>query len=169
VVALAVALRGNVPIGALVLFEPVALKVLAMDGESEAYRAAKAVFDDYISSFESGDDKAVQRMVDFWFGAGTFAKMPAPLTAYLIKETAANIKDVRATFRESYSVDALRRLHMPVVTLVGDRSPEITHRIARLIAQHVPHGSVRTLASANHALTTTHADTVAEVISAMER
>jgi pimeloyl-ACP methyl ester carboxylesterase len=119
VVALAVALRGHVSIGALVLIEPVALKVLTMDGESEAYAAAKAVFDDYISRFESGDGRAVQKMVDFWFGEGAFARMPEPLAAYLIKETAANIKDVRATFRESYSVDALRRLHMPVVTVVA--------------------------------------------------
>jgi pimeloyl-ACP methyl ester carboxylesterase len=169
VVALAVALRGNVPIEALVLFEPVALKVLAMEGESEAYNAAKGVFDDYISAFEGGDNRAVQKMIDFWFGEGAFAKMPEPLTAYLIKETAANIKDVRATFRESYSLDALRRLYMPVLTVVGDCSPEITHRIARQIAEQVPRGSVRTLASANHALPTTHADAVAEAISAVAK
>jgi len=122
VVALAVALRGNVPVGALVLFEPVALKVLIMGDESEDYATAKAVFDDYISRFEGGDERAVRKMVDFWFGEGAFAKMPEPLTAYLIKETATNIKDVRATFRENYSVDALRRLQMPVVTVVGERS-----------------------------------------------
>ena len=169
VVALAVALRGNVPVGALVLFEPVALKLLTIGDESEDYAMAKAVFDDYISRFEGGDDRAVQKMVDFWFGEGAFAKMPEPLTAYLIKETATNIKDVRATFRENYLVDALRRLQMPVVTVVGDRSPEITHRIARLIAERVPHGSVRRLASANHALTTTHVDAVAEAISGVEK
>ena len=167
VVALAVALRGNVSMGALVLFEPVALTVLAMAGESEAYATAKAVFDDYISRFEGGDDRAVQRMVDFWFGEGTFGKMPEPLTGYLIKETASNIRDVRATFRENYSVDALRSLQMPVVTVAGDRSPEITHRIAHLIAELVPNGSFRSLATANHALTTTHVDAVAEAIASV--
>lgn len=167
VVALAVALRGNVPIGALVLFEPVALKVLAMADESEGYATAKAVFDDYIASFEGGDDRAVQKMVDFWFGEGTFGRMPEPLTAYLVKETASNIKDVRATFRENYSADALRKLQVPVLTVVGDRSPEITHRIARVIAEEVPYGSVRTVATANHALTTTHVDAVAEVLASV--
>jgi pimeloyl-ACP methyl ester carboxylesterase len=165
VVALAVALRGNVPVGRLVLFEPVALKVLTLADDPEAYATTKALFDDYISSFERGDDRAVRKMIDFWFGAGAFAKMPEPLTAYLIKETASNIKDVRATFRESYSVDALRRLHMPVVTVVGDRSPDITQQIARLLAERVAYGSVRSVATANHALTTTHVDAVAEAIS----
>lgn len=169
VVALAIALRGHVPLGALVLFEPVALKMVAMAGESNAYAMAKAVFDDYISSFEGGDAKAVQKMVDFWFGEGTFGRMPESLTAYLVKETASNIRDVRATFREDYSPDGLRKLTMPVVTVVGDQSPELTHRIAHLIAQYVPHGSLRTLARANHALTTTHVDAVAEVISSVEK
>lgn len=169
VVALAVALRGNVPIGALVLFEPVALKVLTMADDSEAYATVKAVFDDYISRFEGGDDRAVQKMVDFWFGEGAFDKMPEPLTAYLIEETASNIRDVRATFGEHYSVDALRRLQMPVLTVVGDRSPEITHRVARLITEQVPYGTVRGLATANHALTTTHVDAVAEAIASVEK
>lgn len=61
VVALAVALRGNVPVRALALFEPVALKLLAMGDESATYATAKAVFDDYISSFEQSDDRAGAR------------------------------------------------------------------------------------------------------------
>ena len=165
VIALDSALRGKVPVGALVLFEPVAMKILATVGESEAYATAKAVFDDYIARFERGEDRAVQKMIDFWFGDGAFAKMPEPLTGFLIKETAANIKDVRAAFRVNYTVDAFRRLRMPVVAVIGDRSPEITQRIVSLIAELAPHGSVRKIAAANHALTTTHADAVAEVIS----
>jgi pimeloyl-ACP methyl ester carboxylesterase len=54
---------------------------------------------------------------------------------------------------------------MPVLTVVGGRSPEVTHRIARQLAAHVPRGSVRTLAAADHALTTTHAEAVAEAIA----
>ena len=167
VVALAVALRGHVPVGALALFEPVALKVLAMAGESEAYATAKSVFDDYISSFEGGDDRAVRKMVDFWFGDGAFGKMPEPVTSFLIRQTAANIRDVRAAFRESYSVSALRGLQMPVLTVVGDRSPETTHLIARVIAERAPHGSATRLATATHALTTTHVDAVADAISSV--
>jgi pimeloyl-ACP methyl ester carboxylesterase len=165
VVALAVALRDNVPIGALTLFEPVALPILAMAGDAAAYAVAKTVFDDYIGRAERGDDKAVQLMVDFWFGAGSFARMPAPLAAYLVKETAANVRDVRATFRERYSAGAFRRLRMPVLAVVGSRSPEVTHRIARFIAAHAPRGAVRTLDNADHALTTTYVAAVAAALS----
>ena len=165
VVALAVALRGLVPVGALALFEPVAVPALAMTGEQDAYAAAKAVFDDYIVRAGAGEPGAVRTMVDFWFGAGAYARMPEPLTAYLIKETASNVRDVSATFRERYSADALGKLPMPVVLAVGARSPEVTHRIAQAIARHVPHGSVEIVEGATHALTTTHADAVAEAIA----
>jgi len=165
VVVLALALRGRVPVGALAFFEPVALKVLPMAGELEAYAGAKAVFDEYIASFESGNGRAVQRMIDFWFGAGAFEGMPEPLSTYLLRETGSNIKDVRATFRESYSTDAFRKLEMPVMTVVGERSPEITHLIARAIAAHAPRGTVAKLEMANHALTSTHAGAVARMIA----
>lgn len=167
VVALAVALRGNVAIRALTLFEPVVLKILTIADESAAYDTAKAVFDDYISSFAQGDDRVVRKMVDFWFGEGAFGRMPEPLTAYLVKETASNVKDVRATFRESYSIDALAKLRVPVAIVVGDRSPEITHRIARALAERLPHGFVTRLEKATHALTTTHADAVADAIASV--
>ncbi|MET0850453.1 MAG: alpha/beta hydrolase [Candidatus Rokuibacteriota bacterium] len=165
VVALAVGLRGRVPVGALALFEPVAVPALAMAGEPDAYAAAKTVFDDYIARAGAGDHGAVRTMVDFWFGAGAFARMPEPLTAYMMKETASNVRDVTATFRQRYSVEALGKLRMPVTMVVGARSPEVTRRIAQAIARHVPHGSVQTLEGANHALTTTHADAVAEAIA----
>lgn len=165
VVALAVALRGRVPVGALALFEPVAVPILAMAGEMETFAAAKTILDDYIASVDGGNERAVQTMVDFWFGAGAFERMPTPVTAYLLRSTAANVADVRATFRETYSAGAIHALPMPIVTVVGDRSPDITHRIARAIAAHAPRGSVMTLAKASRALTTTHLEAVAQAVA----
>ena len=169
VVALAVALRGEVPVGALALFEPVALEALRMAGDLGAYTWAKDVFEDYIARVEGGDDGAVRRMIDFWFGDGTFGRMPQALTAYFRKEARSNSNDVRATFRVSYSPDAFRRLEVPTAVIVGDRSPDITHRIARAIVAHVRSGSLTTLDNADHALTATHVEAVAQAIAAIAR
>jgi pimeloyl-ACP methyl ester carboxylesterase len=165
VVALDVALRGNVSVGALVLFEPVAVSVLLMAGEQESFHSAQAVFDDYIASFEGGNARAIQRMIDFWFGAGAFDRLPEPVTTTLVQTTAANIQDVRATLRERYAPEAFRRLSMPVVTIIGERSPAMTHRIAHVIAAHAPSGSLIQIAQANYALTTTHVDAVAQTLA----
>ena len=81
VVALTLALRAHLAMGALVLFEPVAVPILLTAGETDAYHAAKAIFDDYIARVEGGETGAVRRMVDFWFGPGAFARMPEPLVA----------------------------------------------------------------------------------------
>jgi pimeloyl-ACP methyl ester carboxylesterase len=165
VVALAVALRGNVKVGALALFEPVALQMLRMAGDMESFDKAKVALDEYITSFEGGNHNAVQKMVDLWFGNGAFARMPEPFTSYLRKATASNIRDVRATFQESYTPDAFRRLRMPVVTVVGECSPDITHRIAHTIAAHVPSCTIKKLEKADHGLISTHLDAVAQTIA----
>jgi pimeloyl-ACP methyl ester carboxylesterase len=165
VVALAVALRGRVRVGALVLFEPVAVPMLALTGDYDTLTHARTVFTSYIASVEAGHTAAIRTMVDFWFGTGVFERMPAGLTAGLIQAAPANVRDVAATFRETYTADALARLTMPVITVVGDRSPDVTHRIAKAIARHVPHGSIAPLTGATHAMTTTHVDAVAELIA----
>ena len=90
VVALAVALRGNVKVKALALFEPVALPVLRMVGDMESFDKARGTLAEYITSFEGSNHNAVQKMVDLWFGNGAFARMPEPYTSYLRREAQNN-------------------------------------------------------------------------------
>ena len=164
VVALNLASRGGLPLQRLILFEPVALKILPVAGEDEAFRKAGFVFEDYIGSFEKGDQRAVRKMIDFWFGVGAFDKFPSPLVSYLVKETPSNIRDVQATFRESYSSDTLQRIGFPVEVIVGDHSPEITLRIGQAIVHLVRTGRLGIMKGANHAMITTHVDAVVRII-----
>ena len=165
VVALNVALRGRIEPGALALFEPVAVSILHTIGDTDAYTAMKAVFDGYISGFEAGDRDAARTMVDYWFGSGAFERFPAGMKEYVRDNTGRNIRDVRATFRDQYPLDSVRRLAMPVVLVVGARSPEITFKIARALSSLAQHGSLITLDNADHALTTSHAEAVAALIA----
>lgn len=166
VVALAVALRGAAS-GALVLLEPVAVPVLALAGDDALDARARAVFDGYIGDVEAGDPTRVATMVDFWFGPGAFARMPAPLREYMIREAPTNVRDVRGTLREAYSAAALSRLAMPVTTVVGGRSPEATWTIARTITAHVAKGSLLRLDDADHAMITTHDEALAQILAGL--
>jgi pimeloyl-ACP methyl ester carboxylesterase len=125
------------------------------------------VFDAYIAAFERGDGDAVGTMVDYWFGAGAYEHMPPAMKEFLIAHTAHNVRDVRATFRERYTKEALGRLAMPVQVVCGTRSPDAMTRICRGIASHAPQGSLVTLEKATHALTTTHVDAVADLLAAL--
>src|SRR4029453_1136538 len=164
VVALTLALRGRLTMGALALFEPVAVPILLMTGERELFHATKATFDDYIARVEAGEADAIKIMVDFWFGSGAFARMPEPLTAFMTRARVTNTRDIRGAFRPRYTPEALGRLTMPLVTVVGGRSPDVTGKIARAIVEHAPRGSLITLDTAPHALPTTHAEAVAQAI-----
>ena len=167
VVALAIALRARVSIGALALLEPVAVSALNLTGDPDLHARTRAVFDGYIAGVEGGDPLQVRTMVEFWFGPGAFEHMPESLRAYLVREAATNVRDVRGALREDYSPAGLRRLSMPVTTLVGGCSPEITRTIARTITAHVPRGTLAIVDGATHALITTHAEAVAEALAAL--
>lgn len=159
------ALRDRLRARALALFEPVAVPFLRAIGDGEAFAAARAVFDDYIATFEAGDSQAVRKMADYWFGVGAFEQMPGPMKEYLVAHTAHNVSDVRATFREQYTAESLRALAVPVLVVCGAGSPEVTRKICAGISSQAPRGSLVTLEKANHAMPTTHADAVAALIA----
>lgn len=165
VVALEVALRGRVPVGSLALFEPVPIPLLSAVGDRETFDAAQRVFDDYIASFEAGDTRAVRKMIDFWFGAGAFARLPEGTRGYLIEHTADNVRDVRAMFRTRYAAERLRALETPVTVVYGGDSPDTNARIAAALASSVAHGKLVRLDGATHALHTTHTGAIAELIA----
>jgi pimeloyl-ACP methyl ester carboxylesterase len=164
VVALTLALRRRIPLDALVLLEPVAVPMLLAVGDTEIYRESNAFFEDYVAGVEGGDPQGVRGMVDYWFGPGTFARLPEPLRDYMVKGAVANIRDIRATLAQRYAPDDLRALTVPVTTVFGGKSPDVTRRIAEAIAAQVGQGAVVKLDTANHALISTHPLEVAELI-----
>ncbi len=165
VVALQAVLRGAVRPDALGLIEPVAVPMLDALGAADAYARTHAVFDGYAARVEAGDSEAVRAMVEFWFGPGSFEQMPPPARGFLVDQAPANARDVRATLADRYSLDALRRLALPVLVVLGDRSPAAMATICEGIASGVPRGALVRLERANHALVTTHADAVADLLA----
>jgi len=166
-VALTVALRGHVKPRALALFEPVCTPILLATGETESFARMKALLDDYISAFESGDLEAARTMVDFWFGPGAYEKLPGPVRDFIVKNTGPNVHDVRATFRERYAPDAIRNLDMPVWVVYGSNSPDVSYKIASTLAAIARKGSLVKVDGATHALTATHSGEVAQLIAAL--
>ena len=167
VVALAVALRGHVRPKALALFEPVCVPILLSVGEAQAFGGMKALLDGYISAFEGGDLQAARTMVDFWFGRGAYEQLPGPVRDFIVKHTASNVHDVRASFRERYAPEEIRKLDMPVWVVYGSLSPDVSHRVAGTLAALAPQGSLVKVDGATHALTATHSAEVAGLIAAL--
>lgn len=165
-VALAIALRGQVPVVGLVLLEPVLVRVLPAVGRDADYAEVKRVFDAYLEQVEGGDPEAVRIMIDYWFGPGAFDLLPDAVQRFLVAHAPVNAVDVRSSFAETHSTAALGRLRVPVLVVFGGRSPAVSRAIATAVTAHVPDGAMHELPGATHALTTTHADQVADLIAA---
>jgi pimeloyl-ACP methyl ester carboxylesterase len=164
-VALHLALAGKFKIARMVLLEPVALQLLPLAGDRAAFDAASPIFDRYLARHAAGDSDAASTMIDFWFGAGAFAHMPPPVLDFMRQQTAVNVRDVQATFRERYAADALKRLAMPITVAYGDKSPGVALAIANALTGAVPDGRVIAIPGANHGMLASHADAVAKLIA----
>jgi pimeloyl-ACP methyl ester carboxylesterase len=164
-VALHMALAGAVKIAALVLVEPVELATLPALGEEAAYLEAKALFDSYVTKAKAGEADAVGIMIDFWFGAEAFGRMPAPVQSFLRSQTLVNVRDVEATFRERHAREKLAALSMPVTIAYGTKSPAVAKLVAQRLAATVKNGRSAPLDGADHGMLASHAPQIAALIS----
>ena len=163
-VALHAALARRERIRGLVLFEPVFFRGLALAGERTELDAARAHFADYVRRVEGGDHGAVSRMIDFWFGAGAFLGLPAPVQSYLVKSAERNAADVQAALSETVAAEALAAFASPTLVAYGGRSPTTVPAIARALAALLPNARTEAIPGATHAMLDTHPDAVAALI-----
>lgn len=164
-VALHLALRGRIPIGHMVLFEPVSPHALELAGKDASHQVLRAGIGGYVEAHEAGEPAAVSRMIDFWFGPGAFGAMPEPVKTYLIDRTPVNVRDVRAAFAETYTCDDLARLDFPIQVACGDKSPSVTLDVTNALIAGLPQGSLATIEGGDHAMLTTHPEVVANMIA----
>ena len=91
--ALAVALRRRVPLLSLTIAEAPAAEILRPMGEYRHYLAFRNMTDNYFLAHFSGDKTAIEQMIDFYGGAGTFSGWPQRLRDYAIETTPVNLLD----------------------------------------------------------------------------
>ena len=163
-VALHAALDRREQVHGLLLLEPVFMRALELSGEDEVLAQARTFFAAYVERVEAAEPDAVGQMIDFWFGAGAYLKLPRPVQDFLNASAARNAKDVKASFRESISREQLASFDRPVLIAHGAVSPPLARTIATALASLLPKARVRSIAGASHAMLDTHPSDVAGVI-----
>ncbi len=165
-VALMAALRQPGRVRALVLYEPTLFALVdahqpapnGADGIRQAVADAGAALD------AGNHDAAAERFIDFWMDAGSWRGMPAQRQAGI----AASIVNVRrwghALFNEPTSRAALGALTMPVLLMVGGRSPEAAQAVARQLGPALPRVQRCDLPALGHMGPVTHPEVVNPVI-----
>jgi pimeloyl-ACP methyl ester carboxylesterase len=165
-VALAAAASWPARVRALVLYEPTLFALLDAaappPNEADGIRAAVAAS---VAALEAGDpDRAAECFIDYWMGAGSWARMPAARRGPI----AASIVNVRhwaaALFGEARRLAAFAALEMPVLYLVGRDSTVSARGVARLLTAALPRVDVVELEGVGHMGPITHPQRVNEAI-----
>jgi pimeloyl-ACP methyl ester carboxylesterase len=162
--ALAVALRGEVPLLSLAILEAPAPEILRQMGEYTPYRAFREMTDTYFSLFQGGDRHAIELMIDFYGGTGTFESWPPRVRDYAIATTATNILDWASAYGFRLTRALLAKLDIPTLVLWGGDSHPAIRRTNQLLAHCTKASEVR-LGGAAHFMISTHVEEVARTLA----
>ena len=167
-VALVAAVMNPARVRALALYEPTLFALVEQQSpapnEVDGIRDAVAVA---VAALQAGDAAAAGRcFIDFWMGKGSFDGM-AERNRVAIAEAVKNVQGWKnALFGEPTPESALRALDMPVLLLVGSRSPLSSRAVARRLAGLLPEVEYLELEGLGHMAPVTHADVVNARIAA---
>jgi pimeloyl-ACP methyl ester carboxylesterase len=164
-VALAVALRGRVPLASLTIIEAPATEALREPAEDRHYRAFRQMTDIYFAAFERGEAEAIATMIDFYGGAGTFASWPMRVRAYAMETTPTNILDWASARDFPLPAESLAALQLPALVLLGGASHAAVRRANLLLGERIKGATLEAIAGAAHFMIATHSDEVARLIA----
>lgn len=164
-VALAVALRGNVPLASLTVLEAPATEILRDANDEASYRDFRRMTDAYVTDFSCGNAEAIAAMVDFYGGPGTFAAWPPRVCAYAIATTPVNILDWASAYGFPLSALALAEIDIPVLVVRGGESHPAVQRANGSVAKSILHAQLVTLEAARHFMIATHANELTRLIA----
>lgn len=136
-VALRLAQRAPDRVASLSLYEPVAFRML---NDDDAARAGLNRLVEHILGLIAAGRRhdATRAFVDFWGGDGNYASLPLPVQASLARRIDKVPLDFQAAMRWPLGSTDLRHIAAPSLLLVGNRSPAVTQRIARLLTRALP-------------------------------
>lgn len=158
--ALAVALRKQVPLLSLSILEAPLPELLMSMKEDEHYVAVREMTRAYFAAFHAGDNAAIEQLIDFFGGAGTFAGWPPRVRGYAMETTAVNLLDWASAYGFPLTPASLSDFDIPALVLWGTRSHPAMKRANQLLAQCID-ASAASIAGAGHFMISTHAQEIA--------
>lgn len=160
VIALAQALKGNLSISQVSLFEPVAVSVL--DGEM------RALVQEFLTKYRHDVTNEVPlvcgQVIDFWGGKGAFDSLPDFIKEDMEPLVANNIRHWDSEAVMYIKQDDLKQLSLPTQLICGTESNPVARAICDHLNNQIPHSKKYTIAGASHFLVTSHARECLEVL-----
>jgi pimeloyl-ACP methyl ester carboxylesterase len=149
----------------LVVLEPMFMRGLQILNDDPMLGPTTDYFMDYVRRVDAGEENAVSRMIDFWFGPGAYTRLPDPVRAYLNANAPRNVLDVHSSFNDTLTAEQLGKITQPVLMVYGDRSPDVVPAMGRALLRLVPNARLEALSGANHGMLDFHPEAVARLIA----
>ena len=164
-VALAVALRGRARLASLTVIEAPAVMMLDGSGEIQHIRAFGEMTSAYFAAFKDGKADAIETLIDFFAGTGTFASWPPRVRAYAVATTPVNILDWETAFDYPLTADVLAQVQVPTLVVRGGESHPAMQRVNEILCERMIQATLATIEGAAHFMIATHADEVARLVA----
>ena len=163
--ALVVALRRRVPLLSLTIAEAPAAEILRPMGEYRHYLAFRNMTDSYFQAHYAGDKTAIEQMIDFYGGAGTFAGWPQRVRDYAVETTPVNLLDWASGYDFELKPALIASVKTPTLVLWGEASHPAVKRANELLAHCIPNAAIAEIAGAAHFMIATHAREISVLIA----
>jgi len=161
-VALIAALDRPERIRAIALYEPTLFALLEEEapGQEAANGIRFAAADAAVAIDAHDNPAAAERFIDYWMGTGTWRSMPAARQTPI----AASMNNVRgwatALFSEPTPLHAFRALELPILYMMGARSPASSLGVARLLTNTLANVTLMQFPGLGHMGPVTHPELV---------
>jgi pimeloyl-ACP methyl ester carboxylesterase len=161
-VALLAAVRNPSCVRAIVIYEPTLFaheesqtpSPIGVDGIRNAVAASSVALD-------QGDNlAAAEHFIDFWMGSGSWAQTPSERKPSIANSVVNVRRWSNALFTEPTPLAAFQALKMPVLYILGEKSPESAHAVARRLVPILPNVKVVTFEGLGHMAPITHPETI---------
>jgi pimeloyl-ACP methyl ester carboxylesterase len=146
------AMLGGRRVDGAILYEPIVLDALdpADPGDREARDWDRAVIARLSAAFAAGDpEPGVAAFVEA-YNEVRWGQLPAPLRAELVANAGNLVAEVAFAQRLVLDRARLAALETPVLILQGERSPDVTQRMAARLACLLPRAERRVIPAAGH-------------------
>jgi pimeloyl-ACP methyl ester carboxylesterase len=163
--ALAVALRQPQLLHSLTIIEAPAPEILRSVGEAEHYSEFQNMTTTYSAAFRGGQHNAIESMIDFYGGAGTFAGWPQRVRDYAVETTAVNLLDWSSVYGFALTPSLLKTVATPTLVVRGENSHPAVKRANELLAESIDEATLVTVNGSAHFLIATHARELAACVT----
>ncbi|MBK0392769.1 alpha/beta hydrolase [Ramlibacter sp. CrO1] len=170
-IAFKAALMHPALVRSLAVYEPTLFSLVDRDtSPPNGTEGIKSAVRSAADCLDRGDaEGAARAFIDFWMGPGSFDAMPAERRPAIV-ESCRNVRRwAHALMTEPATLDDLRPLRIPVLYMVGARSPESSRCVADRLVPALPNVRRVDLSKLGHMAPVTHPAPVNEQIAAFLR